>query len=612
MVSMTELRRFFIKSVLVLAWVLTLAVPSLTFASNDSVVAGSQLGQIFGRGPGSIPPLKPVPASLLVAGDEDSVWVARQVTIEGGDQKSHLGFQLWAHETGKRQGKKDEWWLVQIPGKPPVFRDHPALLLKIPAKNNVGLPGVPLIVMDDGYVAGYSLTERTDWPRIPLSKGEAIVAGVAGPDGVFVLTRGAAIAPATTTTTKPVATNKAGTIEIAPTTNVSAEPTLWKLYRLMGGQWKEIILGREGESQLPGPELKPVLLSHAGRVYLYWIVPGAPNSLHGRIYELTTTGIADVGIQNFDLSESVLRIQGVAIDSERYVLWTSQRQISENPPHNEALLQGLVITSNKNDKTPEAPKVRSLAPITIKGFAPDGDATRDISLVRTGNSLLAVLLNKDGSMNTLLLDNQGKILEGPLAIESGETPNSQIGENLLVACTIVLFLLALWRGNRKLVVVKIPAKTRLALLRLRVFAALIDLGCSIFVVVLAFGLYRDQQWMNLWARWKMTIGQPEFWFRAPELITIMSLYLAHVTISELLTGRTLGKTILGLRVIGMNGEKAQPVTIVIRNLIRIIEILMPLLLLYPYCNTLRQRLGDVIARSMVIQDLPQENPDDNH
>ena len=79
------------------------------------------------------------------------------------------------------------------------------------------------------------------------------------------------------------------------------------------------------------------------------------------------------------------------------------------------------------------------------------------------------------------------------------------------------------------------------------------------------------------------------------------LYFFHTTATELLLGRTVGKMVCGLRVVGLDGERPGHGALLARNLLRVIDVLIaffPLLLvLY---SPLRQRAGDVAAGTLVV------------
>lgn len=77
-------------------------------------------------------------------------------------------------------------------------------------------------------------------------------------------------------------------------------------------------------------------------------------------------------------------------------------------------------------------------------------------------------------------------------------------------------------------------------------------------------------------------------------------YLGLPLVCELLSGRSFGKAIFGLQVVGTNGEPAPVASILLRNLLRPIDLVTGWLLLV---TPLRQRLGDLIAHTVVVRRL---------
>ena len=78
-------------------------------------------------------------------------------------------------------------------------------------------------------------------------------------------------------------------------------------------------------------------------------------------------------------------------------------------------------------------------------------------------------------------------------------------------------------------------------------------------------------------------------------------YIVYTTVIESLSGRSLGKVLMGLRVIGFDGQPAKPGALVLRNLMRVIEVglaFIPLLMIGAF--PLRQRAGDVAAGTLVV------------
>lgn len=87
-----------------------------------------------------------------------------------------------------------------------------------------------------------------------------------------------------------------------------------------------------------------------------------------------------------------------------------------------------------------------------------------------------------------------------------------------------------------------------------------------------------------------------------ELITTLigfGVYLVLTTVIEVVAGRSLGKMVTGLRVVGLDGQPAPVGARVVRNLLRVIDFpIMPLALIL--FSPLRQRAGDLAAGTLVL------------
>lgn len=77
-------------------------------------------------------------------------------------------------------------------------------------------------------------------------------------------------------------------------------------------------------------------------------------------------------------------------------------------------------------------------------------------------------------------------------------------------------------------------------------------------------------------------------------------YALHTLAAELICGQSLGKMAFGLRVVDPKGKPSGAGAIVVRNLLRIVDVFMVLPLLMVLVSPLRQRVGDVIAGTVVI------------
>ncbi len=89
---------------------------------------------------------------------------------------------------------------------------------------------------------------------------------------------------------------------------------------------------------------------------------------------------------------------------------------------------------------------------------------------------------------------------------------------------------------------------------------------------------------------------------APSVLTLevvaaaIVVYLLHTTLSELLTRRTIGKRIFGLTVVAIGGDAPSAGQILIRNLLRVIDPLVMIIV-----SPLRQRSADVVAGTIVVR-----------
>lgn len=81
---------------------------------------------------------------------------------------------------------------------------------------------------------------------------------------------------------------------------------------------------------------------------------------------------------------------------------------------------------------------------------------------------------------------------------------------------------------------------------------------------------------------------------------------AYFGLSELLLrGQTIGKRLAGIRVVKMDGFSLDPGSILLRNIFRVLDHLPPLWIV-PLVSGRSQRLGDMVAGTLVVSDKPDE------
>ena len=134
----------------------------------------------------------------------------------------------------------------------------------------------------------------------------------------------------------------------------------------------------------------------------------------------------------------------------------------------------------------------------------------------------------------------------------------------------------------------------------RVFAAMID---SIPVLVML--MYVRFQLEHVEAISDIFANREAFILYAGSI----ALYVGHTTLIECFFGRSLGKMITGLHVLNMEGKRPNMVAMLLRNLLRVIDVTMPLVPLLVLYMPLRQRLGDMVAGTVVVEIRKEENHD---
>ena len=90
---------------------------------------------------------------------------------------------------------------------------------------------------------------------------------------------------------------------------------------------------------------------------------------------------------------------------------------------------------------------------------------------------------------------------------------------------------------------------------------------------------------------------------APYLLAC-ALTVAHGTLGELLTGRSLGKAVLGTRVVSADGLRAGLRQTLVRNVIKSLVLMLPPLAVFALLSPHQQGLGEQMSRTLVIRRRP--------
>ncbi len=136
-------------------------------------------------------------------------------------------------------------------------------------------------------------------------------------------------------------------------------------------------------------------------------------------------------------------------------------------------------------------------------------------------------------------------------------------------------------------------------LGLRISAALIDLAI-LFVLFLLLSVMAGEVTSQG--------GQTAFLLDGADFATYLALVFVYYLVLEATLGRTVGKLLLGLQVVGWDGGRPSVVAVAIRTILRIVDWL-PVLYLVGFVAMLvtgerRQRLGDLVAETRVQRTSP--------
>jgi uncharacterized RDD family membrane protein YckC len=195
----------------------------------------------------------------------------------------------------------------------------------------------------------------------------------------------------------------------------------------------------------------------------------------------------------------------------------------------------------------------------------------------------------------------------PVKLPIGLSPEQQLAVALqwVVLAAIVLGVILSWRNRAAMTRQTLEAAVNLPLAGRfwRILAALIDF--SPYAVMMTYLATSHTSVVD--SSPLPTVRELVLWLLA------IAFVITYTTISELIFGRTVGKLVMGLRVTGIDGLPARPAAVLVRNLLKGPEMVLPLSLLSILISPLRQSLGDGAAGTLVLtDDVPQpSDPEDN-
>lgn len=213
-----------------------------------------------------------------------------------------------------------------------------------------------------------------------------------------------------------------------------------------------------------------------------------------------------------------------------------------------------------------------------------------------GPAMTAVDLHGQITLEPMRLDVKQK---DPLA----ESADLLIMLGVVVTSTVLLF--SFWRRDPTANELRLPEGFAVADLMRRGLAGAIDLTPGLLVATSGFGL----MWGEVYERWPGR-GLGATWGEMLPGLAAIGITVGHTLVLEVLTGRSLGKWATGLRVMTLDGAAPKPWQAVTRCLLKTFDLIAYLLLVLPVISPNRQRLGDMVAQTVVVMKTPA-TPDED-
>jgi uncharacterized RDD family membrane protein YckC len=132
----------------------------------------------------------------------------------------------------------------------------------------------------------------------------------------------------------------------------------------------------------------------------------------------------------------------------------------------------------------------------------------------------------------------------------------------------------------------------------RLMAVAVDLGVSGVVSLIVFRCPPVE--LFWWPLWTADLSAS-----APFMVMI-GLTVLHSTLTELIAACTLGKKLVGAKVVTAKGARPSARAIIARNALKVIVLLIPLLAVFAVLTPHLQGLGDQVARTVVVREQTED------
>ncbi|HTV48752.1 MAG TPA: RDD family protein [Phycisphaerae bacterium] len=548
------------------------------------------------------------PGKLLAAGDGNNIWLLSPVWTDSA--QTQAGFVLLNHQTNVLAGNYSLW--TQVANIPSIGIPADAVA---ESEFDPQYDGGLLAIFPQGVLTRYSLNQDNTLSQYTLKSLPFHIqpyAGTSSANGFYVLgygtmkvpVKGATLSPAAATTHQAVLKAAGESVftgfAIQSSSPLQSLPPAWWVFNYVSGNWQA----------QPGPDMPPPDIDHPANIQMAW--------LNGRLWvfwfdqnDPTTINVSSANISADQEDKTIQWTQAVPLflhtapeafsivanDENLFLLWYSTSGKI-----------GDAIGGAEVDVEDSTPRLSFWGDDLLKFPAVTG-ASENITAARDGDCIAVFIRAADSKLYEATLDDSGKVIANLHELEPSVTPepNSEDFEELFFFGLIFLLALFLWQRRQPFIA---PAPGLVvARLYQRLGAAVIDISIGAMITAIIFGIYTQQQWTLLGLQ-ALDLLQAHQYLQADiQAICVLGIYELHVTIGECFFGRSVGKWMFSLRVVALDGSRAKVIQVLVRNLVRIPEILVYVLLVFVLVSAERQRLGDLLSRTLVVRDgkIPPED-----
>ena len=494
------------------------------------------------------------PHSVLAHANDQQFWIARLDRIGGSTDQTIVYYRL--------VGQDDKWQkLCQVPARIEQLASQGPLAAALLGD------GSWLLIYSDGNTVTAGPLPAASAKMVARWRGENRGVAVGAVAGGLA---GVRDAQRSSSTTRP-ATRKAAASQPQVPASQPSTPGL-VVFELAGNEWTPIAQLPEISSELPRVDLA--------------LIDEVPHVVIGTCLDRDVIEVLHLHRQKWVRD---LHVPGMAqaasfallADGGSPRLWVQQQSGSD-----------LLFSLTQHGENPLELKPTTDIPAKDRAIALFSGSIRMIG--RTTDGMIERRYSLDSGKP------EGKPTDLAAASRFHGAGHIQAVQTLVAIAALLLVMLGWFRQQNATDERRTELKSvTLAPLGRRLAAGLID-ASPVILTMLIF-MVRDRQYAGASIQSRQLLLLLAYWASS-------FFYIIFTTLVESLGGRSLGKILLGLRVVTMQGQPASTGALVIRNLLRIFDVsffFLPLLVVVMF--PLRQRAADLAAGTLVVINSSADN-----